>query len=105
MYTVDLRLPFGSRLWSEVSFVLRTFKLVPHHVAVGEVLFAERALSTFLGGLHPKIDPAPDQYEGNRAGNGTLDIFIHNKSLQNTLAQRMYLQDHILYLEWRKDQV
>ena len=55
---------------------------MPHHVAVGEVLFAERALSTFLGGLHPKIDSAPDQYEGNRAGNGTLYILIHNSFLQ-----------------------
>ena len=51
---------------------------MPHDIAMGEVLFTERALSTFLGGLHPKIDPAPDQYEGNRAGNGTLDILIHN---------------------------
>jgi hypothetical protein len=82
MHTVDLRLPLGSRLWGEVSFVLRTFKLVPHHIAMREVLFAERALSTFLGGQHPPIDSAPDQYEGNRAGNGTLNILIHNSFLQ-----------------------
>ena len=79
LYLVALLLLIVGRLWSEVSFVLRTFKLVPHHIGVGEVLFAERALSTFLGGLHPKKDSAPDQYEGNRTGNGTLDIFIHNK--------------------------
>ena len=60
MYTVDLRLPFVYRLWSEVSFVLRTFKLVPHDIAVREVLFAERALRTFLGGFDPPIDSTPD---------------------------------------------
>ena len=82
MHTVDLRLPFVYRLWSEVSFVLRTFKLVPHHVAVGEILFAERALSTFLGSLNSEVNPPPDQYEGNRASDGTLDILIHNSFLQ-----------------------
>ena len=76
------RLLIVGRLWSEVSVVLRTFKLVPHHIAVRKVLFAERALSPFLGGLHPQKNSARDQYEGNRAGNGTLNILIHNSFLQ-----------------------
>ena len=55
---------------------------MPHDIAVRKVLFAERALRTFLGSLKSEVDSPPDQYEGNRASDGTLDILIHNSFLQ-----------------------
>jgi hypothetical protein len=55
---------------------------VAHDLAVRKVFFAERALRTFLRSLNSEVDPPPDQYEGNRSGDGTLDILIHNSFLQ-----------------------
>ena len=82
MYTVDQRLTFGSRLWSLVSVIIRTCNLVAHHLALRKVFFAERALRTFLRRLNSEVNPPTDQYEGNRSGDGTLDILIHNSFLQ-----------------------
>ena len=81
MHTVDQRLPFVYGLWSLVSVILRTCNLVAHDLAVRKVFFAERALLTFFGGLRHKINPASYQHEGYRAGDGTLDILIHNSFL------------------------
>jgi hypothetical protein len=55
---------------------------VAHDLAVRKVLFAERALRTFLRSLNSEVNPPTDQYEGNRSGDGTLDILIHNSFLQ-----------------------
>ena len=82
MHTVDQRLPFVYGLWSLVSVILRTCNLVAHDLAVRKVFFAERALRTFLRSLNSEVNPPTDQYEGNRSGDGTLDILIHNSFLQ-----------------------
>ena len=57
-----------------------------HELPVFEIFSAVHAFVAFLGSLKSEVEDPPDQYEGNRSGNGTLDILIHNKSFQENVS-------------------
>ena len=53
-----------------------------HELPVFEIFSTVHAFVAFLGSLKSEVDSPPDHYEGNRAGDGTLDILIHNSFLR-----------------------
>ena len=53
-----------------------------HELPVFEILSTVHAFVAFLVSLKSEVHSPPDQYEGNRSGEGTLDILIHNSFLQ-----------------------